>query len=431
MAKTLSFTDMSPQTVKIGDTTTSFTLICGNDNVATDLTKATSITVKLGNASGYLKSATVDPTSLTDPTTGQVTVNFNADLMTSLTAGSYAIEVWVVDSTGTSIYPSDGSTGFTIANNIQSANGSTITTITFDDFVKAMNKAASTIDKGDKGDPGKDFRIVKTFPSIAKMNGDGFSDGDFTMIASDVNDPDNGKLYVWNGTSFTYIADLSGSQGIKGDTGTVDNAGLISAPAFQSLQTQVNSAVGNMLINSSSSSANGQTTMPGASTNVWGAYSRTDSYEQVTNYGSSFSELFYRFVAASQGKLYGLTPGGIYTLSGSASHTAGELKFRAQYSTGGSWIDLGAPSDLGIPVSDGSVFTPFSYTFTIPVGATAVYFSLQNYDYTAGSLFRFSNMKLEKGSKATDWCPNPTEILTQSDYAKIKAAIVALGGALS
>ena len=156
MAKTLSFTDMSPRTVKIGDTTTSFTLICGNDNVATDLTKVTSITVKLGNDSGYLKSATVDPASLTDPTTGQVTVNFTADLMTSLPAGSYAIEVWVVDSAGTSIYPSDGSTGFAITNNIQSANGSTITKITFDDFVKAMNKAVSTIKcpKGDKGDIG-------------------------------------------------------------------------------------------------------------------------------------------------------------------------------------------------------------------------------------------------------------------------------------
>ena len=153
MAKTLSFTDTSPQTVKIGDTTTSLTLVCGNDNVAVDLTSATSITVKLGNDSGYLKSATVDPTSLTDPTTGQVTVIFNADLMTSLPAGSYVLEVWVVDSTGTSIYPSDGSTGFTITNNIQSTTGSTITTITFDDFVKELNEVASTV-KGEKGDTG-------------------------------------------------------------------------------------------------------------------------------------------------------------------------------------------------------------------------------------------------------------------------------------
>lgn len=79
--------------------------------------------------------------------------------------------------------------------------------------------------KGDKGDAGKDFKIVKTFPSIAAMDGTGFSDGDFTMIASDVNDPDDGKLYVWNGTSFTYIADLSGSQGIKGDTGKTGDTG--------------------------------------------------------------------------------------------------------------------------------------------------------------------------------------------------------------
>lgn len=154
MAKTLDFTDMSPRTVKIGDTTTSFTLICGNNNTATDLTNATSITAKLGNASGYLKSVTVDPASLTDSTADQVTVTFTADLLTSLPAGGYAIEVWVVDSTGTSIYPSDGSTGFTIDNNIQSQSGSTITTIAFDDFVKAMNKAASTIAKGDKGDTG-------------------------------------------------------------------------------------------------------------------------------------------------------------------------------------------------------------------------------------------------------------------------------------
>lgn len=111
MAKTLSFTDTSPQTVKIGDTTTSFTLICGNDNVATDLTNATSITVKLGNDSGYLKSATVNPTSLTDPTTGQIVL--------ALTAGDYQLEVWVVDSTGTSIYPSESTLQFKINNSLE------------------------------------------------------------------------------------------------------------------------------------------------------------------------------------------------------------------------------------------------------------------------------------------------------------------------
>ncbi|MEI2352897.1 hypothetical protein [Pediococcus acidilactici] len=119
MAKTLSFTDTSPQTVKIGDTTTSFTLVCGNDNIATDLTNVTSITVKLGNASGYLKSATVDPTKLTDPTTGQIVLALTADLMTGLTAGDYQLEVWVVDSTGTSIYPSESTLQFQINNSLE------------------------------------------------------------------------------------------------------------------------------------------------------------------------------------------------------------------------------------------------------------------------------------------------------------------------
>lgn len=43
---------------------------------------------------------------------------------------------------------------------------------------------------------------------------------------------------------------------------------------------------------------------------------------------------------------------------------------------------------------------------------------------------QIAGIKVEKGNKATDWCPNPTDILTQSDYAKIQAAIVALGGSL-
>ncbi|WP_436707921.1 collagen-like protein [Lactiplantibacillus plantarum] len=354
MAKTLSFTDTSPQTVKIGDTTTSFTLICGNDNVATDLTNVTSITVKLGNASGYLKSATVDPTSLTDPTTGQVTVTFTADLMTSLPAGSYAIEVWVIDSTGTSIYPSDGSTGFTITNNIQSQSGSTITTITFDDFVKAMNKAASTIAKGDKGDTGP-----------------------------------------------------------QGDTGTVDNAGLTTAPAFVELQTQVdNSAVGlNLLTNTSDLSSN------------WSAWPGKLSISKTTEYNGHPS---LEFTSSSQ-QLGFQSVGGV------------ENSF--QY-TNSFWAKADNAGDKALTELFGSIgATDFTLT-TNWVHYSAVLTSMpDNTNSSAGCYFGVPDgnkgnvyialPKMEKGSAATDWCPNPSEILTQSDYAKIQAAIVALGGSLS
>ena len=363
MAKTLSFTDTSPQTVKIGDTTTSFTLICGNDNVATDLTNATSITVKLGNASGYLKSATVDPASLTDPTTGQVTVNFNADLMTSLPAGSYAIEVWVVDSTGTSIYPSDGSTGFAITNNIQSTNGATITTITFDDFVEAMNKAASTIAKGDKGD--------------------------------------------------------------KGDTGTVDNAGLISAPAFQSLQTQVdNSAVGTNLLMSSGDPSVGWTL-------GWGVTVDVSQKPAVLHRPTKTITSGTNAIVSQQLNDGLLHPSTTYTASFYAKGT-GTFGFYC-YSN----VSNSAHSDTQTYIKLTSDYKLYTITFTTVPNISGNKTFLLRQDYS--SSVTDQNMvevyvygfKLEKGSVATDWCPNPAEILTQSDYAKIKAAIVALGGSLS
>ena len=165
----------------------------------------------------------------------------------------------------------------------------------------------------------------------------------------------------------------------------------------------------NLLVNTSGSATNRHTAIPGATTNITGEYSKTDSYEQVVA-NSNFQELFYRPMLPIQSNLYGLIPGKTYTYSGSASHTSGELKFRAQYgfkSTDWSRDYLG---DLGIPVSDGSVFTPFSYTFTIPVGATGVYVSLQNFDYAPDGLFRFKDMKLEVGGQ-TPYSLAPEDLL--------------------
>src|SRR5699024_66409 len=70
--------------------------------------------------------------------------------------------------------------------------------------------------QGLRGPAGKNIQIKQTFKSIEDMNnskGSGFEDGDFTLIASSVGDPDNAKLYIWDGASFEFIADLSGAQG--------------------------------------------------------------------------------------------------------------------------------------------------------------------------------------------------------------------------
>ena len=76
--------------------------------------------------------------------------------------------------------------------------------------------------QGPIGPAGKNFNIRKTFESVSAMEaskGAGFTEGDFTMIASNVSDPDNSKLYVWDGSKFVYISDLSGAQGIQGPQG--------------------------------------------------------------------------------------------------------------------------------------------------------------------------------------------------------------------
>lgn len=67
-----------------------------------------------------------------------------------------------------------------------------------------------------------EFKIRKTYSTVDAMNAD-FSGtstdtGDFVMIAGSVEDPDTAKLYVKGETAFEYITDLSGAQGMKGES---------------------------------------------------------------------------------------------------------------------------------------------------------------------------------------------------------------------
>ena len=123
LSKTLEFSDTSAQTVKIGDTTTSFTMVLGEDSNPVDLTNATSIIAKLGNSTGYLKSQTITPDNIQDPLSGKVVIKFDSDFMNGLPAGYYLLEVWVIYPSGTAIYPSGDLTGFTINNNIENVAG--------------------------------------------------------------------------------------------------------------------------------------------------------------------------------------------------------------------------------------------------------------------------------------------------------------------
>lgn len=191
----------------------------------------------------------------------------NSTGFTNLPAGNYHLEIWEewIDSNSKkqrSIYPSPQRTiDFTIYQNVTDLAEKEIKTIGFQDVVDqavmniGMNyvfkvniidpdqtatvvQAAAdgknyvtfnipqgkTGEQGFRGPAGKAFQIKQTFASVKAMEasqGKGFEDGDFALIASDVNDPDNSKFYVWSDANkkFTYMDDLSGAQGIQGPAG--------------------------------------------------------------------------------------------------------------------------------------------------------------------------------------------------------------------
>ena len=75
--------------------------------------------------------------------------------------------------------------------------------------------------QGEQGPQGEAFSIYSTYASIADMQADAANVpvGSFVIIASNVEDPDNSKLFVRTSTGFAFITDMSGAQGIQGPQG--------------------------------------------------------------------------------------------------------------------------------------------------------------------------------------------------------------------
>ena len=457
MTKTLEFAYETPQEVKVGDDETTFTLVCKNEDLPVDLTTAKLITVKIGNRSGYLRGQLISIDSLAELPIGQFNFSFDKDTLDNFPTGNYCLEVWVTDAQGTSIYPSGNPLNFIVTTNIENSSGATITTITFDDFVEAMNKAASTIAKGDPGE-GLDIKgqvtSVSELPTTANegngylvneelyvyasgvwkdcgtiqgpqgiqgKTGTGISSTTIqyqisnsattsptgtwsnSIVATTITNP-----YLWmkatlNYTDGTtkdfYLVSQKGDKGDKGDTGSVDNAGLTTAPVFVDLQTQVNnSAVGTNLLTGTSNAQD--YTLSGA------GWKRASQSSNGTNVSIP------------------CTPGASYTYSVIIKSATFNCYPEIQFFDSGKNLIYTSTSvhgtDIGVRKTTG----------VAPENAAFIVSHMLLGDPSDSQTVVFNSEKLERGSVATDWCPNPSEILTQADYAKIQAAIIALGGSL-
>ena len=239
MSKELAFTDDN-DVVKYLDTTTAFNLALTADGVAFDLTNAKSILVKIANDDGYIMQQTIDLTTVTSPLGGTLSFPINQDIMNTLVPDDYDIEVWVTMNDGTqAIFPSDGTLGFSIEENLMSDTGEVIPTITlndfqqqFDDLSSQMENAVHNVQKGDQGNPGNGIKSANNqyqlSDSPVTVPTGGWSD---TILATTDQLP-----YLW--TKIIFIYDDGTTKEInfvssRGDTGSQGPMGPVGPQGKQ------------------------------------------------------------------------------------------------------------------------------------------------------------------------------------------------------
>lgn len=305
----------------------------------------------------------------------QVTLESNSIVVnsadfTKLPAGQYHLEVWEewIDSNSKkqrSIYPSPQRTiDFNIYQNVTDLAEKEIKSIGFQDVVDqaVMNVGMNYVFKVNTIDPDQTATVVQT-----AADGKNYVTFNIPRGAKGDQGPQGPK------------GDTGpvGPQGPKGDTGTVDNAGLTAAPAFVELKTQVNnSAVGTNLVAQSDLKA-GYLNNDNGETSYVGTYDfHVDSY--IPTNGSTvftFSSPDYVFKGSSNCILV------MYD---------SDKKYLASQKVTTATQTLSNPN---------TAYIRFSINFVDEGG-------------TAGGLSDWLSThryKLEKGSVATDWCPNPSD----------------------
>lgn len=310
--------------------------------------------------------------------------------------------------------------------------------------------------QGPIGPAGKNFNIRKTFESVSAMEaskGAGFTDGDFTMIASNVSDPDNSKLYVWDGSKFVYISDLSGAQGIQGPQGIQGIQGVqgkqgLTGPQGPKGDKGDTGATGSQGPKGDKGETGPQG--PQGNTGATGPAGR-DGADGKTSY------FHIAYANSADGKNGFYVSGGINLLTGTSrdlqtapdssnkmfggkiyKFTSDELSSLAGnqvtvrafiHNTTSHTVNLVVWTDSnnfsvgnGIPAGTDGYSTATAYN--IASNATQGAISIRAYtDNVAISGVQYKELKLEKGSVATPWSPAPSEahpsyMGTYTDYTQ-------------
>lgn len=335
----------------------------------------------------------------------------------NLPSGDYGLELWETSNDSKTIYPSAGFIEFRIHRNADESLESVTPTIDIDKVIDDLHQAGLNVVVDDI-----EMLAPDATPSVTSEVRDGKNhiklhiprglkgdQGDIgpapTLKIGTVTklNPDQTPTVNLSGGNGSYTLNMGIPQG---QTGTVDNAGLTNAPAFQALQTQVNnSAVGTNLFTGSKTMHSDWSTNGTSLSNV-------DDYLVVT--ANHDGGRIYQDPSEN-------TNGKLMSVSFDAAVPADSKNQSVQIKVG----PLQTAIDITISGNDFKRYKVENWAWNSVNKAFSIIFK------NANDKINIKKIKLEFGAVATPWSLNPSEILTQSDYAKIKAAIVALGGALS
>lgn len=243
MIKQLDFSqDFS--SVKFMDTSTSIDLLLTADGAPFDLSTCQALAVQIANEDGYITTRDVDLSGVDDPTSGEITMPVDGELMAILTPDDYKIEVWaiikpisitttsrtatlsIIDGQiepHTAIFPSDGVLGFTIKENLMNQDGDTIAVISLNEYEERFSQLESNLEakvgtlvgpQGSKGDTGEQG-----------VKGDKGDKGDTGLQGIQGPKGDTGPQGIQGVKGDTGAIGPIGPQGPKGDTGPTGKTG--------------------------------------------------------------------------------------------------------------------------------------------------------------------------------------------------------------
>ena len=202
--------------------------LTGTTSVSGNVVPTSNNTVNLGSptlrfGSLYLSGNTIDIGG------AQITTTTGGDLSFNTASGNVAITANTV-SFLTTVANTTTTTG-----NVSFSSNLTATSVKADAYFYT-NGAAFTGGAGaagytgSQGSTGLGFSIAKSYASVAALTADtsptGITAGQFAVIETgSVQDADNAKLYLWSGSTYSYVTDLSGAAGITGPAGTTGYTG--------------------------------------------------------------------------------------------------------------------------------------------------------------------------------------------------------------